>query len=242
MISVIRSESLRSVSGRSLYAVYILAIFIPVVVLSSDQSLTDLTGLDAGAATAQLLQPLAWSFITAAFAGAYTVTREYYYESMDRTLTELGYLRAFWGKMVAGLIATVALALCTFAIWTGVVFVMLKQAGLALSIDEAGLRIYAGALVGVMLGALVGGAVGWISHNYYLGAAVVLGLPIGVEFALLGTSPEVARFSPGMAIAALSVPGYKDHLLEFAPAAGIAAAWTVGFVLVAWFVGRRRVS
>ncbi|WP_130178137.1 hypothetical protein [Cryobacterium sp. SO1] len=86
MISAIRSESLRSVSGLSLSAVYLLAIIVPVVVLTSDHSLTDLDGLSAGAATAQLLQPLAWSFITASFVGAYTVTREYYYESMDRTL------------------------------------------------------------------------------------------------------------------------------------------------------------
>jgi ABC-2 type transport system permease protein len=242
VIAAIRSESLRSISGLSLTATYILAIVVPVVVLTSDRSLTDLTGLSDGAATAQLLQPLAWSFIIAAFVGAYTVTREYYYASMDRTLTELGYSRAFWGKMVAGVITSVGLALCTFAIWTVVAFFILKQEGLAVNIDAAGLRIYAGALVGVILGSFIGGAVGWISHNYYIGAAIVLAFPIGVEFALLGSSPEIARFSPGMAIAALGVPEFRDRLLEFGPAAGIAAAWTVGLVLVAWFAGRRRVA
>ncbi|WP_130176378.1 hypothetical protein [Cryobacterium sp. SO1] len=140
------------------------------------------------------------------------------------------------------MITAVALALCMFAIWTVVVFFILKQGGLALSIDEAGLRIYAGALLGVILGAFVGASVGWISRNYYVGAAVVLAFPIGVEFALLGTAPEVARFSPGMAIAALSVPEFKDRLLEFASAAGIAGVWTVGLVLIAWLVGRRRVA
>ncbi|AXL13483.1 ABC transporter permease [Microbacterium foliorum] len=242
MISAIRSEAVRSVSGLSLWAVYVLAVFVPVVVLSSDRTLTDLSGLSSGAATAQLLQPLAWSFITAAFVGAYAVTREYYYASMDRTLTELGYSRAFRGKMIAGLMTAIALALCMFALWTVVVYFILNQEGLVLNIDEAAVRIYAGALLGVIMGAFVGGAVGWISRNYYIGAAIVLAFPIGVEFALLGTSPDVARFSPGMTIAALSVPEYKDRLLEFAPAVSVAGAWTVGLVLLAWFVARRRVA
>ena len=58
--------------------------------------------------------------------------------------------------------------------------------------------------------------------------------------ALLRTAPEVAKFSPGLVLAALSVPEYQGHLLEFGPALVVALAWAAGLVAVAWAGGRRR--
>lgn len=243
MNSVIRSEVLRSVSGPSVLAVYLVAVLMPAFVLFSDGTRFDLVGLDSGVATGRLLEPLAWSVISAAFVSSYAVTREYYYGSMDRTLAGVGFRRAFAGKLVAGVLIAVGLSVCVFVVWTTGVSVYLAHEGLGLSLTPEAWRIYAGALAGTVLGALIGGAIGWITRNYYATAIIVLVFPMALEFALLRTVPEVARFSPGMAIAALGVPGYQDRLLEFVPALGLGLAWTAAaLVAIAWFRGRRSVS
>ncbi|PRB11786.1 ABC transporter permease [Microbacterium sp. MYb62] len=240
MRNAIRSEMLRSVSGLSVLPVYLVAVLMPAFVLFSDGSRLDLTGADSAAATTRLLEPLAWSVISAAFVGAYAVTREYYYDSMERTLTGVGFRRAFWGKLVAGTAISVALTVCVSVVWTAGVSVFLLQDGLALALTESAWSTYAGALAGAVLGALIGGAIGWITRNYYATAILVLVFPMVVEFGLLRTAPEVAKFSPGLAIAALGVPGYQDRLLEFLPAVGVGLAWTVGVVAIAWVGGHRR--
>jgi hypothetical protein len=242
MKGVIRSEMLRSVSGLSILAVYLVAFLLPAFVLFSDGSRLELAGLDSGAATTRLLEPLAWSGISAAFIGAYGVTREYYYGSMDRTLTGVGFRRAFSGKLAGGVAVALLSSIGMFAIWTGGTAFLLVQNGLALTLTPDAWRIFAGALTGLVLGSLIGGSIGWITRNYYLTAALVLVFPLAVELALLRTAPEVARFSPGLALAALGVPGYQDRLLEFAPALSVGITWTVGLVAVAWVRGHRSVA
>lgn len=239
MRGVIRGEMLRSVSGPSVLAVYLVAVLMPLFVLFSDGSRFDLGGVAAGVATSRLLEPLAWSVISAAFVSAYAVTREYYYASMDRTLTAVGFPRTFGGKLVAGVAVAVALSLGVFALWTAGVFVFLVQDGVAPTLTQEAWRIYAGALVGTILGALIGGAIGWITQNYYATAIIVLVFPMALESALLRTAPEVAKFSPGMAIAAIGVPGYQGRLLELAPAVAVGLAWTLGLLAIAWVRGRR---
>ncbi|KJQ54170.1 hypothetical protein [Microbacterium sp. SA39] len=240
MNGAIRAEVLRSVSGLSVLAVYLVALLMPAYVLFSDGSRLELAGFDSGTATTRLLEPLAWSGISAAFVGAYAVTREYYYGSMDRTLTAVGFRRAFTGKLVAAVIISVALSVGVFVLWTVGVSLLLLQDGLTLVLTQDAWRIFAGALAGVVLGALIGGSIGWITRNYYVTAAIVLAYPMVVEFALLRTAPEVAKFSPGLAVAAVGVPGYQDRLLDLAPAAGIGLAWVVGLVAIAWIRGRGR--
>jgi hypothetical protein len=242
MKETVRSEALRSVSGSSILAVYLVAVLMPVFVLFSDGSRFDLAGVDPAVATALLLEPLAWSAISAAFVGAYGVTRECYYGSMDRTLTGAGFPRAFSGKIVAGAVVAVALSVCIFVVWTVGVSVFLAQNGSTLALTGSAWRIYAGALVGVVLGAFIGGAIGWITRNYYVTAAIILVLPMVVEFALLRTAPELAKFSPGLVLAALGVPGYQDRLLEFVPALCLALAWAAGLVAASWGMGRRKVA
>ncbi|WP_226531480.1 ABC transporter permease [Microbacterium paraoxydans] len=240
MKSAIHSEVLRSVSGLSLLAVYLVALLLPAFVLFSDGSRLDVAGLDSVTATARLLEPLAWSGISAAFVGAYGVTREYYYGSMDRTLTGVGFRRAFGGKLIAGVLVALTLSLGLFVVWSAGVAVFLSVSGLSFAPAPDGWRIYAGAVIGGMLGALIGGSIGWITRNYYATAVIVLVLPMVGELALLRTAPEVARFSPGLVLAALSVPEYQGHLLEFGPALVVALAWAAGLVAVAWAGGRRR--
>lgn len=242
MTNAIRSEVLRAVSGFSVLAVYLVALLMPAFVLVSDGSRFDLTGVDSGAATTRLLEPLAWIAISAAFVGAYGVTRECYYASMDRTLTGVGFRRAFAAKLIAGVVVALALSIGTFVLWTAGMSILLTRNGLELALTSDAWRIYAGALVGAVLGAIVGGAIGWLTRNYYATAAIILVLPMAVEFALLRTAPEVAKYSPGLALAALGVPGYQGRLLDFLPALAIGAVWAVGLVVIAWVRGRRRVA
>lgn len=242
MRGMIHGEMLRSVSGPSVLAVYLVGVLMPLFVLVSDGSRFDLDGVAAGTATARLLEPLAWSVISAAFVSSYAVTREYYYASMDRTLTAVGFRRAFGGKLVAGVGVAVILSLCVFALWTAGVFVFLAHEGVAPTLTPEVGRIYAGSLAGAVLGALIGGAIGWITQNYYATAIIVLVFPMALEFALLRTAPEVAKFSPGLAIAAIGVPGYQDKLLDLAPAVAVGLTWTLALLLAAWIRGRRGVA
>lgn len=239
MTNAIRSEVLRAVSGFSVLAVYLVALLMPAFVLVSDGSRFDLVGVDAGTATTRLLEPLAWIAVSAAFVGAYGVTRECYYASLDRTLTAVGFRRAFAAKLVAGVVVAVALSIGIFALWTAGVSILLARNGVAPALTLDAWRIYAGALVGTVLGAVVGGAIGWLTRNYYATAAIILVLPMAVEFALLRTAPEVAKYSPGLALAALGVPGYQGRLLDFLPAFGIGVAWAAALVVIAWVRGRR---
>lgn len=239
MRGVVRSEMLRSVSGLSMLAVALIALLLPVFVLVSHGERLDLTGLDGPTATAQLLEPLAWSAVSAAFVSAYGVTRESYYSSMDRTLTGVGFPRAFAGKLLSGAIVSLALSVLLDLVWTVVVSVVLTESGLSLALTPETARLYAGALLGAVLGALWGGAVGWITRNYYVTAAVLLILPMAVDFALLRAVPEVARFSPSLVLAALGIPGHQGSLLDFGPALSAALVWTAGLIVAAWIRGRR---
>jgi hypothetical protein len=159
---------------------------------------------------------------------------------MERTLTAVGFRRAFVGKLIAAALVSVTMSVGVFAIWTVGITIILSQDGQALTVTVAGWRIYAGALVAVILGAAIGQAVGWITRNYYATAGIILVLPMAIEFALLRTAPEVAKFSPGLALAAVSVSGFQGRLLDLATALGIGVAWAAGLVFVAWVLGRRR--
>lgn len=240
MKHVVRSEVLRSVSGLSVTAVYLVAVLMPVFVLFSDGTRFDLAGLDAGTATTRLLEPLAWCAVSAAFVGAYGVTRECYYGSLGRTLTSVALARAFWGKIIGGAAVGVGMVLGILVIWTLGASLVLARSGLALSWEPSAWRLYAGALLAAGLGAPIGAAVGWIVRNYYAAAALVIVVPLALEFALLRVAPEVARFSPGLALAALSVPGRQGRMLEFGPALGVGLAWSVLLIAAAWLVAARR--
>lgn len=240
MIGVIRSELLRARSGANTLAVLLLGAFVPVIVLTSDDTLGRMTSMDATTATQLLLAPLAWSFVVAAFAGAFGVTREFYYGSMGRTIAQIGFRREFLGKGIAAIGVAVVLTAGIAAAWCGVAAIVLGVNGLAFAPSVGAARTVLGALPGAVLGALLGAAVGWIVGNYYAAAAIVLAGPIAFEMAFLGSAPEVARFSPGLTLAALASP--SDHPVLLEPWAGLAVGlgWTLVLTAAAWVVGRRR--
>ncbi|MFF8188030.1 ABC transporter permease [Microbacterium sp. NPDC016588] len=237
---MIRSELLRARSGANTLAVLLLGAFIPVIVLTSDDTLGRLTSMDATTATSLLVAPLAWSFVVAAFAGAFGVTREFYYGSMSRTIAGVGFRRAFAGKTAAAIGVAVALTAGIAAVWCGGAAIVLNVNGLVFTASVEAVGTILGALPGAVLGAISGSAIGWIVGNYYAAAAIVLAGPIAFEMAFLASAPEVARFSPGLTLAALASPSDHPGLLE--PWAGLAVGlgWTLVLATAAWVIGRRR--
>lgn len=240
MIGVVRSELLRARSGANTLAVLLLAAFVPVIVLTSDDTLGRMTSMDATIATQLLLAPLAWSFVVAAFSGAFGVTREFYYGSIGRSIAQIGFRRAFVGKAVSAIGVAFVLTAGVAAGWCGVAAIVLDINGLVFTPSVEAVGTILGALPGAVLGAIFGSAIGWIVGNYYAAAAIVLAGPIAFEMAFLGSAPEVARFSPGLSVAALASP--SDHPVLLGPWAGLAVAlgWSLVLVAAAWAVGRRR--
>ena len=239
MRNAVRSEVLRALSGLSVLAVYLVALLMPAFVLVSDGSRFDFASIDSATATTRLLEPLAWTAVSAAFVGAYGVTREFYYNSMGRTLTGVGFRRAFMGKLVAGALIAVVICAGIFVLWTSGIWALLTLNGVEFVLAPHGWRIYGGALMGAVLGAVIGGSIGWLTRNYYATASIILVLPMAVEFALLRTQPEIAKYSPGLVLAALGVPGFHGQLLEALPALGIGVAWAAGLATIASTRGRR---
>ncbi|MCJ1706586.1 ABC transporter permease [Microbacterium sp. VKM Ac-2923] len=240
MIGAMRAEILRARSGFNTLAVLLLAGFVPVIVLTSDDTLGRMTSLDAETAAGLLFAPVAWTFVVAAFAGAFGVTRESYYGSMGRTVVQVGFARAFVGKVLAAMVVGLVLTAGLILLWCGVVAVVLNANGLAFAPSPAVFRTALGALPATALGSVFGAAVGWIVGNYYAAAALVLAGPIALELALLGTAPDVARFLPGLSLAALASP--QNHPVLLSPGGGLAVAlaWALALTTGAWIVGRRR--
>ncbi|MDQ1083159.1 MULTISPECIES: ABC transporter permease [Microbacterium] len=240
MIGVIRSEFLRARSGANTLAVLLLGAFIPVIVLTSDDTLGRITSMDAATTTSLLLAPLAWSFVVAGFAGAFGVTREFYYGSMGRTIAQIGFRRAFIAKGAASIMSAIVLTTGIAAAWCGGAAIVLKVNGLAFAPSVEAIRTVLGAFPGAVFGAILGSAVGWIIGNYYAAAAIALAGPIAFEMGFLGSAPDVARFSPGLSLAALASP--SDHPVLLDPWIGLVVAlgWTVVLTAAGWVVGRRR--
>ena len=241
MIGAIRAELLRSLSGWAVLGAIALAVLVPNMVLSSSGDAAALArDLPPGAATKLLLAPLAWSFVAAGFVGAYTVTREVYYHSLDRTLLIVGRTRAQVAKTVGGCVTAVLFALGMGLVWCAVVAVILAVNGSSFEMSAAVVETFAGSVLGAVLGGAGGCAIGWIVRNYYAAAGVVLVVPLALELLLLGQHPEFARFMPGLTIAAISVPGYRDVLLDRPLAILLSVAWVGAAWVIALVWARRR--
>lgn len=239
MIGMVRAEVLRAVSALTFIGHVVLMVFIPFIVMTSSEEI-DLREAGAAQATDRVLEPVAWAFVMAAFAGAYIVTREHYYHSLERTVVAGSFRRVFWGKTIAGLLVGVGFGFAISGIWLAVGTVQLAEAGHALTLGGSGWMLLAGALLGSALGGVLGVSIGWLVRNYYVGAALVLLIPLSVEYVMAQSSPEIAKFMPGMTLAALAGPVGRGEMLPFWAALGVALLWVGGAFVAARLLARRR--
>lgn len=240
MIGAIRAEVLRAHCGLNTLAVLLLAAFVPVIILTSDDTLGRMTDMDATTATQLLIAPVGWCFVAAAFVGAFGVTREFYYVSMNRTVVALGFRRVFGAKALAAVVVGVVLTIGVVATWGAVAAIILFTHGIAPAPSAAVAATLVGAVPGAVLGSLMGASIGWIVGNYYLAAGIVLAGPLAFELAFLSAAPDLARFLPGLSLAGLAAPQNHPDLLSVGAAGAIAVAWTVTLAIAACVAGRRR--
>lgn len=240
MTGVIRSEVLRAVSAPTFLAILALMIMVPAIILTSAGDLDGILALGSDGATKRVFEPVAWAFVTAAFVGANTVTREYYYHSIEPSVVTAGFPRLFWAKAIAGSIVGLALGIVVSAIWLVVTFVVLSGDGIAMRLDGGIWATAGGALAATVIGGTMGAALGWIVRNYYIGAALVLAVPIGLEYAMARAEMDVARFMPGMSLAALGGPTSRGEMLPFGSGLGVAVAWAAVLLGIGYLLARRR--
>lgn len=221
---VLKSELLRSVSGLALLGVGSFVILIPALILTVGPPLDGLREVDDGTATRIVFGLIASSGIVAMYLGSYTVSREFYYRSMSRTIVIGSLRRVFLAKMVSSAVSSVALAITGAAVWAAISAGVLSAYGRVLQPDVAFWSVAAGSAFASACGALIGTSLGWIVQNYYAVSAVVLLIPTMIELPLLFSAPQVERFFPVGAFA--GVTG--------APIEGLLPWWASGIVLLGW--------
>lgn len=240
MIGAIRAEVLRAHSGLNTLAVLLLVVFVPVVILTSDDTLGRMTDMDATTAMQLVIAPVGWCFVAAAFVGAFGVTREFYYVSLNRTVVALGFRRVFGAKALAAVVVSLVLTIGVVVAWCAVGAIVLSIHGIAPAPSVTVAATLVGAVLGAVLGSLMGASIGWIVGNYYVAAAIVLAGPLAFELAFLGAAPDLARFLPGLSLAGLASPQNHPDLLPVGAAGAIAVAWTAVLAIAGWVAGRRR--
>lgn len=239
MPDVLRSEMLRSISGLAMLGVGSFVILIPALMLTMGPSLDGVRALDDGMATRMVFGLIASIGITAMYLGSYSVSREFYYRSMSRTIVIGSLRRVFLAKLLSSVATSIVFCVVGAAIWAGATSLALAAYGRHLQLDGAFWGIVGGSIFVAATGAVIGGSLGWIFRNYYVVSAVVLLLPTMIELPLLFTVPAVERFLPVGAFAgATGAP--IDGLLPTGASCALLLGWAAVVTALAVVVVRRR--
>ncbi|MGH3690380.1 MAG: hypothetical protein ACRDT7_09505 [Microbacterium sp.] len=227
MSDVLKSELLRSVSGLAMLGVGSFVILIPALILTMGPPLDGLREIDDDMATRMVFGLIASIGIVAMYLGSYSVSREFYYRSMSRTIVIGSLRRVFVAKLVSSVATSIALGLAGAAVWAVVTGVVLTAHDRDLQPSAAFWGIVGGSMLAAGCGAVIGTSLGWVVQNYYAVSAIVLLVPTMIELPLLFTVPDVERFLPVGAFA--GVTG--------APIEGLLPWWASGVVLLVWAAG-----
>lgn len=241
MIRPVLSELLRGVSGAVFLGVLGFAVLLPTFVYNVFIGSTDLSGLTGHAATIRVYAATATSVVLGMFVGSYSVTREHYYGSLDRTRVLLSSVRAFAAKGAAAVVLTIVLSGAMAAGWLGATAWIVSTGGSEFVLSPTIGAIALGSVAAAAFGAVLGNAVGWIVRNYYLTCAFVLVVPLAIELPLMLSQPAVERFLPSGALAGL-IGLEVDGLLGPGLAALVSLGWILVLSLAAVFVLRRRAA
>ncbi len=239
MLSSIRSEALRAVSGLAFLGVIAFGVGIPALLLNTVLSGRVLEGLSPADTSTRVFSLSASLLVVAMFIGSYSVTREYYYSSIGRTLVSVTFRRAFWAKAIAGAICSVCFTGLMCAVWFLVSYWVVIGQGKEFVPSLSMLASSAGTIAAAAIGAIIGNGVGWLVRNYYVACIIVLAVPLALELPLLLKLPDIGRFFPSVALAGLSGVTGLDVLAPLS-GAGIAIAWAAVATMFGYVVARKR--
>jgi len=178
----------------------------------------------------------------AAVVGVLAVTGEYRHKTMTQTLLvepRRGTLLA--AKAVAALIWGIGLAIASLLFVGAMGLPLLHTEGGSVSrlFDQAG-AVLPGLFAAFALLALLGAGLGTLVKNQVAAVVTILAITFIVEPVLDGLLPEVGRWLPSAAAAAvaggLAPAGERAHLLSWWLAAIVLAAWGLVPIVVGYFV------
>lgn len=240
MRKAIFAEVLRAVSGLSFLAVLLFLFLIPFFVLIQTNEMDAFASMTSTEASLEFYEPVGATFITVMFLSSYSVTREFYYNSIDHTLIQAGTRRLLTAKVVANAIVGVVLTLFLAIIWALIGTWWMDSQGQSFTVTSSTIAVAISSVLSCVPAALIGCLLGWLVRNYYVTTAIVLLLPLAVEMPLRTIAPEIVRFLPGSAMSGIAGFTTQEGLFPWPVSLLVAALWGVVVIVATWFLERRR--
>ncbi|MBK0422451.1 hypothetical protein JD292_10245 [Leucobacter sp. CSA2] len=141
MRRAVAAELLRAVSGFSFIAAALYFFLIPFFVLTQTSGFDGLSGVSSVEASHAFFRPAGSISIATASIAASSVTREFYYESIDRSLILNGKRQLLLAKVAATAIVGAGMSLFLLAAWSAIGLIWLRNPGLSLVFDEVTLEV-----------------------------------------------------------------------------------------------------
>jgi ABC-2 type transport system permease protein len=211
MASLLRAELLRSVSGRVLAGLLLIAFLLNALSIVGSSG-AEVDGLRAGRVTlAEVSHDLVrlgfGALLFSTLFGALLTTSEFRHGSIARSLFMAGRPeRLIVAKSAAALatgaafgVAGVGSAVLTSAI-------VLDVRGAALVLDRESVLIIVGVFAATVLSALWGMLIGWVVRSQIAALVGIMAWTLIAESAIIALAPAVGRFLPGGAQASI----YRD--------------------------------
>jgi ABC-2 type transport system permease protein len=230
MASLLRAELLRSVSGRVLALLLLIAFLLNSLSIVGNSG----TAVDALRAGQLTLTEVSHDLVRLGFGallfsslfGALLTTSEFRHGSIARSLFMAGRPeRLIVAKSVVALVTGIAFGLAAVGSAVVASAIVLDLRGAELVFDRESALIVIGVFAVTVLSTLWGMLIGWLVRSQTAALAGILVWTLIVESAIIALAPEVGRFLPGGAQASI----YRD----FGTGDPLATPWGYA-VFVGW--------
>lgn len=239
MIHQLRSDLLKAFSAATVLTLSSPVIVAPLLIVFMTGLIDGLGSVDSAEATRILLPVGVAGSLGCAFYGSYLVTRDDYYQSMERAFLMASSRSVFASRIVVASLVGLILSAAGFLLWTMATAAILGSHDHELILGADILPLASGNLLAGALAAAIGCSIGWVVRNYYVAVVILLVLPAIIAAPMLSRLRDVERFLPVGAVAGLGSVR-MDGLLAPAPAGLILVGWTVLALTAGWFALHRR--
>ncbi len=236
-----RAELLKLSSGFRALAVLAVAVALPYCAWNFGGKGAISGAVDPAAATKAMLAYLVACPVAATYAGCFIVTRDYYYQSIERAVLINRKDHVFTGKLITGAVVGLVVGLVGAAGWSTFTAVVLSQRDQVFDLGDDTGQALLGCMIASVLAGAIGVSIGWMLPNYYIATTVSMMLPFTVELPLFDTAPEIARLLPYSALAGVMHGNwYFPKLFGAWLSALIVLLWLALAVFTGWRVFERR--